>query len=595
MLANAHNPETTALRPSDSLRQALSVLLVEDSEDDAFLLQRRIHELYPGSYFERVDCVEGMRRALSARDWHLIVSDHQMPSFDSLSALEVLKSSGKDIPFIIYSGDLPQQDGVHAMHGGAQDFVYKSAPERLLPVIERELANWQLRRDKEQTERSMEQLVNFDELTGLPNRSLFMVRVQEHLDAAASERAALCYLDLDRFMRINETFGYAAGDALIRQVGERLVECTGAATIARAGRDEFALHIQLPAHEQPDEVAERLMQCFAAPFSQMGQELYLTPSVGIAISPDHGTDVLSLIKSAESAMFDAKQSGRKTYQVYRPEINAGSRHRLALENGLRNAIERNELVVMYQPVFDMAHERILGTEALLRWHHPQLGVISPQEFIPIADETGLILPIGEWVLREACAQTRSWHDLGYPHLSVAVNVSATQFRDPTIAERIEAILRETRLPSHALELEITESVAMQDASRAGEIMARLKALGLQLAIDDFGTGYSSLAYLKRFPIDILKIDQSFVQDVNDDEDDAAIVRAILALTRSLKLAAHAEGIETADQAIFMLQEGCERLQGYLFGKPAPAEELLSMLIHTSRHPALRSIKLPEER
>ena len=595
MLANAHNPGTTALQPSNASRRALSVLLVEDSEDDAFLLQRQIHAFYPGSYFERVDCADAMRRALSVREWHLIVSDHQMPAFDSLAALEVLKSSGKDIPFIIYSGDLPQQDGVHAMHGGAQDFVYKSAPERLLPVIERELANRQLRRDKEQTERSMEQLVNFDELTGLPNRSLFMVRVQERLDAAASERAAVCYVDLDRFMRINETFGYAAGDALIRQVGERLVECTTATTVARVGRDEFALHIELPAHEQPDGLAERLMQCFAAPFNQMGQELYLTPSIGIAISPDHGTDVLSLIKSAESAMFDAKQNGRKTYQLYRAEINAGSRHRLALENGLRNAIERNELVVMYQPVFDMARERILGTEALLRWNHPQLGVISPQEFIPVADETGLILPIGEWVLREACAQTRSWHDLGYPHLSVAVNVSATQFREPTIAERVEAILRETRLPPYALELEITESVAMQDASRAGEIMARLKALGLQLAIDDFGTGYSSLAYLKRFPIDILKIDKSFVQDVNDDEDDAAIVRAILALTRSLKLAAHAEGIETADQAVFMLQEGCERLQGYLFGKPAPAEELLSMLIHTSRHPALRSIKLPEER
>jgi diguanylate cyclase (GGDEF)-like protein len=582
---SAHTANRSASSPADT-DNALAVLLVEDSEDDAFLLRRQIRARYPGAHFERVENAEDMRRALTARPWHVIVSDHQMPSFDSLAALQVLKASGLDIPFIIYSGDLPERDGVDAMQDGAQDFVYKSAPERLLPAIERELAHWQVRQAKARAEHSVLRLANYDELTGLPNRSLFMEEVGRRLTGRShSTRAAVCYVDLDRFMRINETFGYAAGDALIRQVGERLGACVAETTIvARVGRDEFALYIEMSPHEHEKALAEQLMHCFAAPFVQMGQELYLTPSVGIAVWPEHGTDALTLIKSAESAMFDAKQNGRKTFQVYRTEINAGSRKRLALEAGLRHAIERNELVVLYQPVVNVTHERMLGTEALVRWKHPKLGMISPQDFIPIADETGLILPIGEWVLREACGQTRAWHNLGFPDLTVAVNVSAAQFRDHAIADRVETILRETRLPPHALEIEITETLAMHDVDNAGKIMLRLKDLGVRIAIDDFGTGYSSLAYLKRFPIDILKIDQSFVQDVTDDEDDAAIVRAILALARSLNIAAHAEGIESLDQAAFMVSEGCDRLQGYLYGKPMSAAELIATLIGDTSAP-----------
>jgi len=585
MVRSAHKITPAPEPPAEAPPRALRVLLVEDCEDDAYLLARQIRQRFPGTHCERVDSRENMQRALAERDWDIVISDHTMPGFDSLAALQTLKASGKDIPFIIYSGDLPEQTGAHAMRDGAQDFVIKTTPERLLPAIERELAHQQTRLEKAHAERSIKRLAHFDELTGLPNRSLFMERLDRRLRATEPEeaRAAVCYLDLDRFMRINETFGYAAGDTLIRQVGERLSQSLcGSGVVARMGRDEFALYRMLEPHEHETLPAERLMQCFAAPFTQSGQELYLTPSVGIAIWPEHGGDALSLLRNAESAMFNTKQNGRKGYQVYRAEINDGSRRRLALEAALRQAIQREQLRVVYQPFYDTAQGRITGIEALVRWEHPDLGIVTPQDFIPVADETGLILPIGEWVLRQACAQMRLWHQQGLGELSIAVNVSATQFRDPAIADRIEEIVRDTGVAPHALELEITEGVAMQDAPQAGQIMRRLKDLGVQIAIDDFGTGYSSLAYLKRFPIDILKIDQSFVRDVNEDEDDAAIVRAILALSRSLKLTAHAEGIETREQAQFMLREGCQRLQGYFYGRPSTAGEMSTRLRDNAR-------------
>jgi diguanylate cyclase len=565
----------------------LSILIVDDSEDDVLLVVRRIHSRYPGAYVHRVDNAEDMRMALVNEHWDLVISDHQMPAFDSLAALETLKASGQDIPFIIYSGELGQQQGANAMEGGAQDFIYKNAPERLLPVIERELQHWHVRRAKENAERSMVRLTNFDELTGLPNRSLLIERLNERLREAPNLRpnlrATVCYLDLDRFMRINETFGYAAGDTLIRQVGDRLssrFDRNG--LVARVGRDEFSVMIELQEGQQAASCAETLMQTFAAPFSLGGQELYLTPSIGISLYPEHGTDAVTLMKNAESAMFEAKQGGRKAFQLYRPEIHLDSRLRLLLESGLRHAIARNEMNVVYQPFYDLQQRRIIGAEALLRWHHPELGLISPMQFIPIADETGLILDIGAWVLQEACAQTKIWQDQGHFPFTIAVNMSAAQFRQSAVAERIEQVLAETQLPPASLELEITETVAMQDAPATAATLRRLKELGVQLAIDDFGTGYSSLAYLKRFPIDILKIDKSFIRDITSSEDDAAIVRAILALTRSLKLIAHAEGIETREQSKFLVGEGCDRVQGYLYGKPIDVEEFSLLLERGSR-------------
>lgn len=556
----------------------LAVLIVDDSEDDVFLVTRRIQARYPGARCERVEDAESMRAALSADHWDLVISDHQMPAFDSLAALETLKASGQDIPFIIYSGELAQHQGIDAMGDGAKDFVYKNSPERLLPVIERELKHWHVRRAKETAERSVARLANFDELTGLPNRGQFSERLNQRIGEDTDFRAAVCYLDLDRFMRINETFGYAAGDTLIRQVGERLAARFGKnGMIARVGRDEFTVVIELREGEHPGSSAEALMQSFAPPFSLGGQELYLTPSIGMSLYPEHGRDAVTLTKNAESAMFEAKQGGRKAFQLYRAEIHLDSRLRLMLESGLRHAIARNEFKVVYQPFYDLTQRRIIGAEALLRWHHPEMGLISPMQFIPIADETGMILDIGAWVLQQACAQTKLWHNRGHFPFTIAVNMSAAQFRRSTIAQTVESVLNETQLPASSLELEITETLAMQDAPATIATMRRLKELGVQLAIDDFGTGYSSLAYLKRFPIDILKIDKSFIRDATSNDDDAAIVRAILALARSLKLIAHAEGIETREQSQFLVNESCERVQGFLYGKPVDAEEF-SLLI-----------------
>ncbi|HKO87401.1 MAG TPA: GGDEF domain-containing response regulator [Burkholderiales bacterium] len=576
------NVQTVAVKAAGTMPSAspvpLSILIVDDSEDDVFLIIRRIQSRYPGAHCMRVDNAEDMRSALVTDNWDLVISDHQMPAFDSLAALETLKVSGRDIPFIIYSGELGQEQGINAMEGGAQDFIYKNSPERLLPVIERELQHWHVRRAKESAERSIVRLANFDELTGLPNRSLFADRLNERVEQAPTMRAAICYLDLDRFMRINETFGYAAGDTLIRQVGERLSSrFNQAGVIARVGRDEFAIMSELQQGRQAASCAETLMHVFSAPFSLGGQELYLTPSIGIALFPDHGRDAITLMKNAESAMFDAKQGGRNVFQVYRSEIHVDSRLRLLLESGLRHAIARNEMKLMYQPFYDLSRRQIIGAEALLRWHHPELGLISPMQFIPIADETGLIVDIGAWVLQQACAQTKIWHDRGHTPFTIAVNMSAAQFRQPNLTDLVERVLFETQLPPESLELEITETLAMQDAPTTAATMRRLKDIGLQLAIDDFGTGYSSLAYLKRFPIDILKIDKSFIRDITVNEDDAAIVRAILALARTLKLTAHAEGIETREQSKFLVQEGCERVQGFLYGKPLEIEEISRLM------------------
>ncbi|HKY02205.1 MAG TPA: GGDEF domain-containing response regulator [Burkholderiales bacterium] len=569
---------------------SLAILIVDDSEDDVLLVERRIRNRFPQAQCTRVDNAEDMRAALSNRRWDLVISDHQMPSFDSLAALETLKASGLDIPFIIYSGELGQQQGVSAMEDGAQDFVYKNAPERLLPAIERELAHWHTRRAKETAERSIVRLANFDELTGLPNRSQFGETLDERLQAATL-KAAICYLDLDRFMRINESFGYAAGDTLIRQVGERLsARFARDGIVARMGRDEFAVMFVLQEGQHPTACAELVLQTFAAPFSLGGQELYLTPSMGLSLFPEHGADAMTLMKNAESAMFDAKQNGRKAFQVYRTEINIDSRLRLLIESGLRNAIARDEMSVVYQPFYDLTQRKIIGAEALLRWNHPELGMVSPLRFIPIADETGQILDIGAWALQQACAQTKRWQNDGHFPFTIAVNMSAAQFRQSAVTERVEQVLNDTQLPPASLELEITETLAMQDAPATIATLRRLKDLGVQLAIDDFGTGYSSLAYLKRFPLDILKIDQSFIRDIHRSEDDATIVRAILALARALKLVTHAEGIETPEQLQFLVNERCDRVQGFLYGNPLSVADLTARMEQSLKERALgRSI------
>ncbi len=562
------------------------ILIVDDSEDDVCLLSGQIRRIEADCEFLRVDNALHMRAALALQDWDLVISDHAMPGFDSVEALRILRENDEGTPFIIYSGNLAQEMGISAMANGAHDFLSKSDPERMLPVIKRELEHTKLRRDKVAAEKSVRKLANYDELTDLPNRNLFCQQLNRRLASTdnSTPSGVLLYIDLDRFMRINDSFGYSTGDGLIRQVAARLQACMSRTDlVSRIGQDEFAVfasHIDDPTAVAA--LAERVMQRFSPAFVQNAQEFFITVSIGVSLNPQHGADAQTLLKNAESAMFAVKKQGRNQFQLYKQELNHTSSQRLRLENDLRHAIQRNQLFLAYQPIIDMKRRRIVSAEALIRWRHPELGIIPPDSFIPLADETGLIHSIGEWVVHKACEQLRVWQDLGHEGLSVAVNVSAAQFKQDGLVAGIEHILRETGIDAHDLELEITETVAMQSADTTIQTLRRFKNMGISISIDDFGTGYSSLSYLKRFPIDTLKIDRSFVRDISVDSDDAAIVQAINSLGKTLKLRLVAEGVETREQFDYLCQQGCDRMQGYYFSKPVDAAEFLVLLERTPR-------------
>lgn len=429
-------------------------------------------------------------------------------------------------------------------------------------------------------EEQLEFVGSHDALTGLPNRVLLRDRAERALlqAARADQGIAIVVLDLDHFKLINDSLGHACGDRLLLDVVKRLQTCLSEAdTFCRQGGDEFILLIPVEgAQERLDSKLSHILGSLSQPFEFEGHSLIITASMGVAQYPGDAGSVDELLLKAETAMYHAKQSGRNAYRFFSEKMNADAHERLALQSRLSQAIEHQELLLHYQPQIDLRTRRIIGAEALLRWNDRELGLVPPGKFIPIAEESGLIIPIGEWVLREACRQVQAWRQQGLPELLMAVNMSALQFKRSDPVETVRQILQETGLPGHCLELELTESILIDDADMILETLRRLKALGVQLAIDDFGTGYSSLAYLKRFPIDKLKIDQSFVRDIVEDPDEAAIVHTIIQLGRNLKMRTLAEGVETESQLAFLRVEGCREAQGYLFSRPVPPDAFLAM-------------------
>ena len=447
--------------------------------------------------------------------------------------------------------------------------------------------------ERRQAEEKIHQLAHFDTLTSLPNRESFQARLRREVSRAVrhKRRLATLFLDLDDFKRINDTLGHSIGDLLLRAVAERLVAGLretdsvtrhlagdAAEAVARLGGDEFTVLLtDIYKSEDAATVARRIIATVSQPMNLAGHEVYVTPSIGIAVFPQDGEDADSLVKNADTAMYSAKRAGKNLYQFYDESMNAAAVRRLTMDNHLRKALDRGELSLHYQPQMDLVLGRIEAVEALLRWENPELGMVSPAEFIPLAEENGLIIPIGEWVLRSACAQAEKWRENGVPLSRVAVNISAIQFAQSNFTARIAQILKETGLPPSVLELEITESVLAEDVERAIETLGVLKDMGIQLSIDDFGTGYSSLSYLKRFPIDRLKIDRSFVRDVASDPDDASIAMAVIGMARSMDLSVVAEGVETEAQLRFLKNKQCDEIQGYYLSRPLPAEELEPML------------------
>jgi diguanylate cyclase (GGDEF)-like protein len=391
-------------------------------------------------------------------------------------------------------------------------------------------------------------------------------------------------LSLDQFKKVNDTLGYALGYRLLREVTERLASCVPEVeTVARFEGDEFALLLtQIGGTDGVVEVIRQLGDALRLPFTLDGHEVFVTASIGISLYPRDGEDGPTLLKNAGAVLYRAKQQGGDNYQFYAAGINAGALERLSLENSLRRALERSEFEVYYQPQVEFKTGMVVGTEALVRWRHPELGLVPPAEFIPLAEDTGLIVPIGEWVLHTACAQGKVWQSVGFAHLSVAVNLSARQFQQQTLSETVVRILEETGLSPRRLGLELTESSIIRNAESAGRTLDELKAMGIKIAVDDFGMGYSSLGYLKRLPIAVLKIDRSFVREVTTDPDDAALVTAIVTLAHNLRLKVIAEGVETEEQLRFLKTLGCDEWQGYLYSKPLPAEAFRQLLLEGGR-------------
>ncbi|EXJ15436.1 EAL domain-containing protein [Imhoffiella purpurea] len=434
-----------------------------------------------------------------------------------------------------------------------------------------------------QSEARLEHLVHFDPLTNLPNRRLLLSRVQHAIEQAGRKRkrVALLFIDLDRFKHVNDSLGHPVGDELLVALTERLrTRLREEDTLGRLGGDEFLVLLEnLDRPEDAGKVARILLELLEEPFwLPSGPTLFIGASIGISLFPDDGDSVTELVKHADVAMYQAKEHGRNTYSFYTPTLTIAANERLELDARLRRALTNDEFVLHYQPQFDSMTGMLIGCEALLRWHSPEDGLVPPDRFIPLAEETGLIVPLGDWVLQTACAQHKRWLDSGLPDMVVAVNLSARQLQQHDLAERVAAILDNTGLPADRLKLELTESMIMLEGDRAIERLLALKALGLKLSIDDFGTGYSSLAYLKRFPIDELKIDRGFVRDIPHDRNDMEIAATIIAMARNLNLRVMAEGVETHQQMEFLTRQGCHGCQGYLLGHPLTAEEFLEQLL-----------------
>jgi diguanylate cyclase (GGDEF)-like protein/PAS domain S-box-containing protein len=434
---------------------------------------------------------------------------------------------------------------------------------------------------RKQAEARVLRLAHYDELTGLPNRSMFHQRVVRALGRARrrARQLAILFIDLDRFKNINDTLGHDAGDRVLDEIASRLRGCLRETdTVGRLGGDEFVVLIEEVADPaQVALVAQKVLAEVARPIVLDQQEVHITASIGISTYPADSEDMQNLMKNADISMYRAKELGKNNYQFYSAQMNVHTLERLAMESDLRRALERNEFVLHYQPKIDLVSGAISGMEALVRWRHPVKGLVQPGEFIALAEETGLIVPIGEWVLRTACTQNKAWQQAGLPHLCVAVNLSARQFMRDGLLQDVARVLAETGLTASLLELEITESMVVQNPAHAVALLDGLKAMGVRLSIDDFGTGYSSLSYLKRFPIDNLKIDRSFIQDLPADGEDAAITRAIIAMAHSLKLKVIAEGVETDRQRQFLRQHNCNEMQGFLYSKPLDTADFRALL------------------
>lgn len=733
------------------MEKNLRALIVEDSEDDALLLA---HHLASGGYkidWRRVETAPALTAALAETPWDIIFADFSMPQFSGVAALTLVRQRGLDIPLIFVSGTIGEDVAVMALKAGANDYIMKGNLKRLIPAVERELREAQLRHDQQRTQQEMQLLedatragadasdvlsamtatvrkmcesidwdlaqvwfpradgaaiacspawfcretgvdhfraaslgavlafgeglpgavwasqqplwidaiehyadrrfahnlalktalgvpimandevlavleffrraptkedsrvvrlfatvadqlgtiiqrkraeerlhhmAHYDHLTGLPNRVLFTDRLsQAMVDAQRHRRVVgVIFLDLDRFKTINDSLGHGIGDLLLIGVARRLERSVRPGdTVARLAGDEFTIALADMAHiDDAAQVAQKLLDDLSQPLHVGGHELFTGASLGVTIFPSDDTTVEGLLRNADIAMYRAKDQGGNSFHFYSSDMTAKARARLSLENELRRAIEREELVLHYQPIVSLRGREVMAIEALVRWNHPVRGLLLPSEFIPLAEEAGLIMPLGEWVMHTALNEIRQFVRAGFVSMRVGVNISAHQFRQQEILRIVRSALAAADVPPYRLQLEITESVLMQNVEATDKTLRALREMDVELSLDDFGTGYSSLSYLKRFPIDVLKIDRSFVRDIPGDADDAAIASAIISMAHTLGIAVVAEGVESREQLEFLRERGCDQVQGYYFSHPLPANLLNQLLSEDSR-------------
>lgn len=521
----------------------------------------------------------------------LILSDVMMPEMDGHGLLDAVRDDPLTaaIPFVFLTAKADHQDMRSGMNRGADDYLVKPFQrDELLAAVRARLARRDTQSQASQRLQSEAQrLIHFDSLTDLPNRALLLERVRaaSHQARRSQSRLALIALGLDGLSRVNDSLGHESGDRVLREVADRLFRRVNQAMfvseydgVARLAGDQFAVLLEgFGDDAYLESFCADLLSGIAAPFHEGGHEMFLTACAGVALFGEGADSPEEMMRNAEAALGHAKEDGPGTLRFFAAEMNERAVRRLRLHNELHKALEKGELKLYYQPQVDIASRRIVGFEALMRWTHPELGFVSPGEFIPIAEESDVIVPIGSWALGEACRQTKEWMDAGLGPLRMAVNLSARQFVTDGLVDVVANALRDSGLPPAHLELEITESTAMQGVERTLAMLNQLKGLGLALAMDDFGTGYSSLSYLKRFPLDALKVDQSFVRNITTDTGDAAITRAIVAMAHSFGMIVIAEGVETKDHLDFLAGLGCEDAQGYYFSKPVPAAEARELL------------------
>lgn len=568
----------------ESLREA-TVMMVDDEPTTIDVLQAFLEN----EGYKRFVTTSDSSRAVdlvSSENPDVLLLDLHMPEVTGFEILTLLRGDKRyrHMPIIVLTSATDSETKLKALHLGASDFLAK-------PVDPSELA---LRlRNTLAAKAYQDRLTYYDALTGLPNRRSFMDRLVWSLRCAKRDgtRGAVLHVDLDHFQKINDTLGHEFGDTLLVAVAQRLLKYVPAvgigsasdaaesqAFLSRVGGDEF--NILLPEMRRVEtavQMACKLLEVMKEPFQMDGREVFIAGSIGVAVFPNDGDTSDTLLKHAGVAMNQAKQRGRNTYEFFSAKMNSRALERLSLENQLRRALERDELLAVYQPKVDIRTGRVTGAEVLMRWYHPEYGAVSPVQFIPLAEETGLIVAFGEWILNAACKQNKAWQAAGLPSIRMAVNVSARQFRHGKFILSLAEVLRSTKLDPQYLTLELTENTIMVNAQENLDVLHEIKEMGIKLSVDDFGTGYSSLSYLKQLPLDELKIDRSFISGIRSETDDAPIVTAIIAMAHSLGLQVVVEGIETEQQLVFSRDRGCDEYQGYLFSKPVPSTEFATIL------------------